>query len=153
MHSRIRPTPFAEQQMMVLRNRGFTLIEILIVLVVLGAIAAIAVPRFTGAKDKAYQAAMMADLRAAAILEEQYAADNHGQYFSGSATHDSPLNGFTPSKDVTVTFTAFNILGSQLGDWVAIAHHGQSTGNCEMRSGIVTCTGDNGLATGTIRLH
>ena len=138
--------------MYAVRN-GFTLIEILIVVVVLGAIAAIAIPHYAGAKNKAYQAAMAADLRTAAILEEQYAADNHGQYFSGSATHDSPLNGFTPSKDVTVTFTAFNILGSQLGDWVAVAHHGQSTENCEMRSGVITCTNEQGLATGTIRPH
>ena len=134
-------------------RKGFTLIEILIVLLVLGAVAAIAIPHYAGAKNKAYQAAMAADLRTAAILEEQYAADNHGQYFSGSATHDSPLNGFTPSKDVTVTFTAFNILGSQLGDWVAVAHHGQSTENCEMRSGVITCTNEQGLATGTIRPH
>lgn len=138
---------------MVKQNRGFTLIEVLIVVTLVGALAAIAVPRYAGAKDKAYQAAMTADLRAAAILQEQYATENHGQYFSGTATHESPLNGFTPSKDVTVTFTAFNILGSQLGDWVAVAHHGQSTENCEMRSGVVACTGDNGLAVGTIRLH
>lgn len=134
-------------------RKGFTLIEILIVLLVLGAVAAIAIPHYAGAKNKAYQAAMAADLRAAAILEEQYAADNHGQYFSGSATHDAPLNGFTPSKDVTVTFTAFNILGSQLGDWVAVAHHDQSTENCEMRSGVITCTNEQGLATGIIRPH
>ena len=138
---------------MVEKHRGFTLIEILIVVVVLGAIAAIAIPHYAGAKNKAYQAAMTADLRTAALLEEQYAADNHGQYFSGKATQDSPLNGFTPSKDVTVTFTAFNILGSQLGDWVAVAHHGQSTENCEMRSGVITCTSTNGSATGTIRSH
>ncbi|HJP84988.1 MAG TPA: prepilin-type N-terminal cleavage/methylation domain-containing protein [Gemmatimonadaceae bacterium] len=138
---------------MVNQKSGFTLIEILVVVVVLGALAAIAVPHYTGAKTKAYQAAMAADLRTAALLEEQYAADNHGQYFSGSATNDSPLNGFTPSKDVTVTFTAFNILGSQLGDWIAIAHHGQSTENCEMRSGVITCTTDQGAVTGTIRPH
>ena len=134
-------------------QNGFTLIEILVVAVLLGAIATIAIPRYTGAKAKAYQAAMTADLRAAAIFEEQYAADNHGQYFSGAATQESPLNGFTPSKDVTVTFTAFNILGSQLGDWLAIAQHGQSAENCEMRSGVITCTTDNELAFGTLRSH
>ena len=134
-------------------HKGFTLIEIIVVVVVLGAIAAIAIPHFTGAKNKAYQAAMAADLRTAALLEEQYAMDNHGQYFSGTATPESPLNGFRPSKDVTVTFTAFNILGSQLGDWIAVAHHGQSTENCELRSGVITCTSENGSATGTIRSH
>jgi prepilin-type N-terminal cleavage/methylation domain-containing protein len=138
---------------MVKQRSGFTLIEILVVVVVLGAIAAIAIPHYTGAKTRAYQATMSADLHTAALLEEQYAADNHGQYFSGTATQESPLNGFTPSKDVTVTFTAFNILGSQLGDWVAIARHGKSTENCEMRTGVITCTSDNASATGTIPSH
>ena len=135
------------------KQEGFTLIEILVVVVVLGAIAAIAIPHYAGAKNKAYQAAMTADLRTAALLEEQYAMDNHGQYFSGKATPESPLNGFRPSKDVTVTFTAFNILGSQLGDWVAVAHHGQGTDSCEMRNGVITCTTDNASATGAIRSH
>jgi prepilin-type N-terminal cleavage/methylation domain-containing protein len=138
---------------MVKTQRGFTLIEILVVVVMLGALATIAVPHYAGTKNKAYRAAMSADLRTAALLEEQYAADHHGQYLSGTATQDAPLDGFTPSKDVTVTFTAFNILGSQLGDWIAVAHHGQSTESCEMRSGVITCTSDDGIATGTIRLR
>jgi len=134
-------------------RKAFTLIEILIVVVILGALAAVAIPHYAGAKNKAYQATMTADLRAAAILEEQYAADNHGQYFSGAATSASLLNGFTPSKDVTVTFTAFNILGSQLADWIAVARHGQSTENCELRTGVITCTNEHGLTTGAIHTH
>jgi prepilin-type N-terminal cleavage/methylation domain-containing protein len=68
------------------RNRiGFTLIELLIAAVLIGTLAAIAIPRYTRAKDRAYAAAMQADLHTAAIYEEQYAADHHGQYFSGIA--------------------------------------------------------------------
>ena len=136
---------------MVGMRKGFTLIEVLIVAVVIGTLAAIAIPYYAGSKDKAYAAAMKADLHIAALYEEQYAADNHGQYFSGTATADSPLNGFSPSKDVTVTLTAFNILGSQLADWIAIAKHNQSSQSCEMRSGIVTCTTENGLITGVLK--
>lgn len=132
-------------------REGFTLIEVLIVAVLIGALAAIAIPRYTGSKDKAYAAAMKADLHIAALYEEQFAADNHGQYFAGSATPDAPLNGFSPSKDITVTFTAFNILGSQLADWTAVARHAQSSETCEMRSGTVTCTTGNGLTTGFMR--
>ena len=131
------------------RNRNdFTLIEVLIVAVLVGTLAAIAIPHYAGSKDKAYAAAMKADLHIAALYEEQYAAENHGQYFAGSATADSPLNGFSPTKDVTVTFTAVNILGSQLADWVAVARHNQTAQSCEMRSGIVTCTTDTNLVTG-----
>ncbi len=130
-----------------IRN-GFTLIEIVMVTSVIGILAAVAVPRFAGAKDKAYVAAMKADLHTIALYEEQYAADNHGQYFGGTATPDAPLNGFTPSKDVTVTLTAFNILGSQLADWTATVKHAQSSQSCEMRAGEINCTTGNVLTTG-----
>jgi prepilin-type N-terminal cleavage/methylation domain-containing protein len=133
---------------MVAHQKGFTLIEVLIVAVVIGTLAAVVVPRYTGAKDKAYVAAMQADLHIVALYEEQFAAGNHGQYFSGTATHDAPLNGFTPSKDVTVTTTAFNILGSRLADWTAIARHAQSSQSCEMRAGRITCTTNNVSMTG-----
>ena len=131
-------------------RKGFTLIEILVVMVVIGALAGIAIPRLSGAKEKAYIAAMQADLHIIAMYEEQFAAENHGQYFSGTATQDFPLNGFTPSKDVTVTTTAFNILGSRLGDWTAIARHPLTSQSCESRAGKITCTTGNSFATGLI---
>jgi prepilin-type N-terminal cleavage/methylation domain-containing protein len=132
-------------------RKGTTLIELLVVVVVLGTLATIAVPRYSGAKEKAYLAAMKADLHIVAVYEEQFAAENHGQYFSGIATPDAPIDGFSPSKDVTVTLTAFNILGSQLADWTAIAKHSQSSQSCEMRTGTITCTTDNSLTTGFIQ--
>ncbi len=62
------------------RNKGFTLIELLIVVVIIGILAAIAIPKFASTKDKAYVAAMKSDLRNLATYEEQYAAErnNHG---------------------------------------------------------------------------
>jgi prepilin-type N-terminal cleavage/methylation domain-containing protein len=131
-------------------RKGFTLIEVVVVTVVIGVLAAVAVPRLAGSKDKAYVAAMKADLHTIAIYEEQFAADNHGQYFSGTATSDAPLNGFTPSKDVTVTVVAFNILGSQLADWTATVKHSQTSQGCEMRAGEITCTTGNALTTGIL---
>src|SRR5207237_8200453 len=115
--------------------------------------AACPVPRYAGAKDKAYVAAMKADLHTVAIYEEQFATDNHGQYFGGVATESTPLNGFKPSTDVTVTLTAFNILGSQLANWTAVARHGHTSQSCELRAGTVTCTTGNALTTGLISVH
>jgi type IV pilus assembly protein PilA len=131
-------------------RKGFTLIEVVIAAVVIGILAAVAVPRFSASKDKAYIAAMKADLHTIAIFEEQYAADNHGQYFSGTATSDTPLNGFTPSKNVTMTLTAFNILGSQLADWTATVKHSQTSESCELRAGEITCTTTNALSVGVL---
>ena len=132
-------------------RKGFTLIELLVVVVVLGTLATIAIPRYSGAKEKAYAAAMQADLHIVAMYEEQFAADNHGQYFSGIATPDTPIDGFSPSKNITVTVTAFNILGSHLADWTAVATHSQSSQSCEMRVGMITCTTANTLTTGILR--
>lgn len=131
-------------------QKGFTLIEIVLVMVFLGVLAGVAVPRYAGAKDKAYIAAMKADLHVVAVYEEQYAAENRGQYFSGTATPDAPLNGFRPSTDVTVTLTAFNILDSRLAGWTAVARHPKSSESCELRTGIISCTTDGGMATGIL---
>ena len=129
-------------------RKAFTLIEVLITCVVVGVLAGVAVPHYTGVAEKARIAVMQADLHAVAIYEEQYAADNHGQYFSGTATADTPVNGFTPSKDVTITLTAFNVHGRQLGDWTAVLKHSQLSQTCEMRAGEITCTTTNALTTG-----
>src|SRR4026208_2189065 len=104
-------------------RKGFTLIEILMVVVVIGSLTAIAMPHYSASKKKAYAAAMQADLHIVALYEEQLHADNPCQSSSGAATPGSPLPVFTPSPDVTITTTAFNILGSRLWDWTAIARH------------------------------
>jgi prepilin-type N-terminal cleavage/methylation domain-containing protein len=141
-------TDLSVEQPMVGQQKGFTLIEVLIVAAVVGTLAAVAIPQFAGAKEKAYVTAMQADLHIIALYQEQFAAENHGQYFSGTATPDTPLNGFTPSKDVTVTATAFNILGSRLADWIAIAKHSKTSQSCEIRGRRITCTTGNALTFG-----
>ena len=57
-------------------SKGFTLIELLIVVVIIGILAAIAIPKFGATKDKAYLAAMKSDLRNLITAEESYFADN-----------------------------------------------------------------------------
>src|SRR2546430_7933634 len=54
----------------VMSRRGFTLIELLIVVVIIGLLAAIAIPKFSNTKEKAYVAAMKSDLRNLATAEE-----------------------------------------------------------------------------------
>jgi type IV pilus assembly protein PilA len=118
-------------------RKGFTLIELLIVVVIIGILAAIAIPKFANTKDKAYVAAMKSDLRNLATYEEQYAADNQGAYFGGTADSNTPLQGFTPSSNVTITVT--NVAGPP-PDWSATATHSQSPKTCSMSTGVITCT-------------
>jgi prepilin-type N-terminal cleavage/methylation domain-containing protein len=116
-------------------RKGFTLIELLIVVVIIGILAAIAIPKFANTKDKAYVAAMKSDLRNLATYEEQYAADNNGAYFSGNGS----AQGFTPSASVTVTATA--VTGPP-PSWTATATHALSAKKCDSgvtAAGVITC--------------
>jgi len=54
---------------------GFTLIELLIVVVIIGILAAIAVPKFAATKDKARLASVRSDLRNIMTAQEAYWAD------------------------------------------------------------------------------
>jgi len=60
----------------VMSRRGFTLIELLIVVVIIGLLAAIAIPKFSNTKEKAYVAAMKSDLRNLATAEEAFFYDS-----------------------------------------------------------------------------
>ncbi len=59
-----------------MNRTGFTLIEILIVLVIIGLLAAIAIPKFGNTKEKAYIASMKSDLRNLVTAEEAYFSDS-----------------------------------------------------------------------------
>ena len=78
-------------------QNGFTLIEVLIVTVIIGIIAAIAVPKFAATKEKAYDGTVMSDIRRAQVAAEAYYADNL-TYPASASDAD-----FTPSSGVTFT--------------------------------------------------
>lgn len=93
-------------------SKGFTLIELLIVVVIIGILAAIAIPKFGATKDKAYVAAMKSDLRNLVTAEESYFADN--------VTYSTTLatSVFNSTAGVTVVIGAASGTG-----WNATATH------------------------------
>ncbi len=93
-------------------QKGFTLIELLIVVVIIGILAAIAIPKFSATREKAYFAAMKSDLKNLASQQEIYYADNYT--YTSSATN----LGFVDSEGVTVT-----IGGVSSSGWSATSTH------------------------------
>ncbi len=97
------------------RRTGFTLIELLIVVVIIGILAAIAIPKFQATKGKAYYAGMRSDLRNLATSEEGYFYDH--------ATYTTFLDSvqLTPTNGNTVIVTQATPTG-----WSATSSNAQS---------------------------
>ncbi|HLB37715.1 MAG TPA: prepilin-type N-terminal cleavage/methylation domain-containing protein [Gemmatimonadales bacterium] len=108
-----------------MNRKGFTLIELLIVVVIIGILAAIAIPKFANTKEKAYIASMKSDLRNLVTAEEAYFSDNSLMYTTSLATTQ-----YNSSAGVTVTITAAAGTG-----WSATASHNATTVTCAIYAG------------------
>lgn len=83
-------------------RHGFTLIELLIVVVIVGILAAIAIPKFAATKGRAYTARLRSDLRNLATAEEGYFYE-HGSYTAAVA---DLAPDFVPSAGTSVALQA-----------------------------------------------
>ncbi len=102
-------------------DEGFTLIELLVVIIIIGILAAIAIPVFFNQREKGFDAAMKSDIHTLAQFEESYLvdADNYATVAQLQATNYDPR----ASKNVTVPFTVQGALGYCL----AASHPGSTT--------------------------
>src|ERR687886_1547030 len=100
------------------QKKGFTLIELLIVVVIIGILAAIAIPKFASTKAKAYIAAMKTDLRNLVTAEEGYFSDY--QAFTNN-TGATGLN-FSPSLNVNINAGTITVDPNNAG-WKSTATH------------------------------
>ena len=116
---------------------GFTLVELLIVVVIIGILATIAIPKFAGTKEKAYLAAMKSDLRNLVVAQEAYYYDS--TKYTSAVADLAPL-AFSVSADVTVTINAADQTG-----WDGKAVHGGATQTCTIWVGKDTGTGKEGV--------
>ncbi len=114
-----------------LNRKGFTLIELLIVVVIIGILAAIAIPKFANTKEKAYIASMKSDLRNLINAEEGYFAD-----FTTYTTDLGTAYGESPG--VTVALASVSGTG-----WQATSLHTGTAKTCIIYIGGTTPSGSN----------
>ena len=123
------------------KQRGFTLVELLIVVVIIGILASIAIPKFSATREKAFISSLKSDLKNLATQQEMY----HNSAFSYAST--LVLAGASASDGVTITINEATGSG-----WAATASHaGLLTDHCGLYQGNAAAAGgDPGPAEGVI---
>ena len=108
-----------------MNKKGFTLIELLIVVVIIGILAAIAIPRFSQTRERAFVSAMQSDLRNLQTIQEQFYAqpdpdtgDPPYAYGADADLIEGASPPFAASSGVTVVITVNNADG-----WAATSAH------------------------------
>jgi type IV pilus assembly protein PilA len=120
-------------------RKGFTLIELLIVVVIIGILAAIAIPKFANTKEKAYIAAMKSDMKNLATAQEGYFADKQTYASLAEIGTGAGQLDWSPSKN---NMTDVAVDGDAQG-WSASIKDARVTGS------IQTCSIYVGGANGT----
>ena len=118
-----------------MNRTGFTLIELLIVVVIIGLLAAIAIPKFGNTKNKAYVASMKSDLRNLMTAEEAYFVDSL-QYTNVTDCGNPPAAGsaaWCPSSGNTLN--QLNVANGQKAGWTAQVSNANTAISCAIYVG------------------
>ena len=123
---------------------GFTLIELLVVILIIGILAAIAIPSFLNQKGKGQDASTKSAARTAQTAIETYSTDNNGSYAATSANLKT-IEPQLPTADANFTVTASDGTGTAGGSdnyKINVVANGRTYSITKLAAGTVsrTCT-------------
>jgi len=128
------------------REAGFTLIELLVVMLILGILAAIAIPAFFNQRDKANDADTKALVRTAQTATETYATDNGGVY-TGVEPGD-----LTAIESVLNDAVALAVASNAAGDGYTVSAETENTENVFSITRLGAADAEDPSEVGTVEL-
>jgi len=143
-------------------SNGFTLVELLVVVLIIGILAAVAVPNYVSAEAKSKTAAVKQNMHTIQVAVESYATDAAGSYSpnaagweaylpNGSMTTTSPIIGTLPTNPMTgasCTIGSGIVANVQTARSTVCSNFGPGAGNLSydsllQQSSYAVCGGDS----------
>ncbi len=126
-----------------LNRKGFTLIELLIVVVIIGILAAIAIPKFAATKDKAKLASVKTDVRNLMTAQEAYFSDyaTYGTYAQlQTASNFSLSSGNTAAVAAAASGFTATVTNSTITSTIDQCEVQVGAGAASTLDGVISCS-------------
>jgi type IV pilus assembly protein PilA len=146
------------QKSMKEKDQGFTLIELLVVIIIIGILAAIAIPVFLSQRKKGVDASLKSDLKNAASNVETWATDNPTSTVAGQVACGGTVADCTPTGATALTAfkdfkaspgNAVKVTGTSAGAYTICAYNAAASTAVDNTKGLIYDSSAGGLTGAT----